>query len=106
VAAVAQALVGTDFNLTADVSCNLAAKITFNLVVAFDEVTKCHELLVGEILDAGVRVHAGSSEGFVSTGLAHAVNVSESNFHALFAGNINSSETCHTGFSLLFSRGL
>jgi len=89
-----------------DIGCNLAAKITFNLVVAFDEVTKCHKLLVGEILDASVRVHAGSSKGFVSTGLAHAVDVSESNFHALFAGNINSSETCHTGFSLLVSRGL
>ena len=57
-----------------------------NLVVAFDEVTKCHELLVGQVLDAGVRVDAGSSEGFVCTGLAHAVDVSESNFHALFAG--------------------
>ena len=103
---MAQTLVGADFDLAANVSCNLAAKITFNLVVAFDEVTKCHELLVGQVLDAGVRVDAGSSEGFVCTGLTHAVDVSESNFHALFAGNINSSETCHTGFSLLFSRGL
>ncbi len=56
-----QTLVATDFYLAADVSSDLAAKVTFNLVVAFDEVTKCYQLAVVKVLDAGVGVNTGCS---------------------------------------------
>ena len=42
--AVAQAFVAADFNLAADVSGHFAAKVTLNLVVAFNVVTQLDQL--------------------------------------------------------------
>ena len=55
------------------------------------------ELGVGQVLDPNVRADAGGSQGFVCTGLAHAVDVSKRNFQPLFAGNVYASETSHRG---------
>jgi hypothetical protein len=51
---VAQALVGADLDLAADVRGDLAAQVTLDLDVGFEPVTQRDELVVDEVLDAGV----------------------------------------------------
>ena len=83
-------LVAADFNLAADVGCNLAAQIAFNLEGAFDVVAQLHELIVGQVLNADVRADAGFREGLARTSAAHTKNVCQGDFHALFAREVNS----------------
>src|SRR6478735_5979905 len=78
-AAVAQALVGTDLDL----------------VVAFDVVAECDELVVAEVLDADVLVDLRRGEDLVRAGTADAVDVREGDHHALVARDVNAGKTCH-----------
>jgi hypothetical protein len=53
---VADALVGADLDLAADVCCNLAAEVTLHLVAAFDVVAEGDQLVVAEVLHADALV--------------------------------------------------
>lgn len=57
-----ETLVATNFNLATNVSLDLTAEITFDLVVFVDVVLQLDEIIFSQILDAGVRVNAGSGE--------------------------------------------
>src|SRR6478736_8790953 len=94
-AAVAQALVGTDLDLAADVGGDLATEVALHLVVAFDVVAESDELVVGEVLDADVLVDLRRREDLVRAGTAHAVDVREGDHHALVARDVNAGKTCH-----------
>src|SRR5215472_9306260 len=48
--AVPDALVAPDLDLAPNVGGNLAAKVTFDLVVGFDVVTQQDDLVIGEVL--------------------------------------------------------
>src|SRR5690606_12516366 len=99
-AAVAEALVRADLDLAADVGLHLAAQVALDLVVAFDVVAEGDELLVAQILHAGVTVDLGVLEGRERTGASHAVDVRQGDFHALLARDVDAGDTCHGGFSL------
>ena len=94
-AAVADALVGADLDLAADVGGDIAAKVTLHLVVAFDVVAERDELVVAEVLDADVLVDLRRLEDLVRAGTAHAVDVREGDHHALVARDVNAGKTCH-----------
>src|SRR5690606_17876156 len=94
-AAVAQALVGADLDLAADVGGDLAAQVTLHLVVAFDVVAKGDELVVGEVLDADVLVDLRRLEDLDGAGTADAVDVGEGDHHALVARDVDAGKTCH-----------
>ena len=54
-----QALVGPDLDLAADVRLHLTAQVSLDLEIVLDPVAQLDELLVAEVLDAGVRVDPG-----------------------------------------------
>src|SRR5918993_542200 len=60
-ATVADALVGADLDLAADVGGDLAAEVTLHLV-GLDVVAKGDELIVGQVLDANVGADVGGLE--------------------------------------------
>ena len=62
---MAQALVAADLDLAADVRLNLTTQVTLNLVVAVDVGAELDQLLLGEVLDAGVGVDARRLQGLV-----------------------------------------
>src|SRR5690606_28169580 len=92
---VTAALVGADLHLAADVRGHLAAQVTLDLVVRLDVVTQSDELVVGQLVNAGVGVDAGGGEGLDRAGAADPVDVRESDHHALIARQIHSDEACH-----------
>src|SRR5690606_4535060 len=102
---VAEALVGADLDLAADVGGDLAAKVTLHLVVAFDVVAECDELVVGEVLHADVLVDLRSLEDLDRAGTADAVDVGKGDHHALVARDVNAGKTCHA-VSPEMSRGV
>src|SRR5690606_9937111 len=88
-------LVRADLHLAANVRGDLAAQVTLDLVVRLDVVTECDELVVVQLVNAGVGVDAGSGEGLDRTSATDTENVRESDHHALFARQIHSDEACH-----------
>ena len=86
---MADALVGADLDLAADVGGDLAAEVTLDLEVAFDVVAEGDELVVAEVLDADVSVDAGVGEGLERARAADAVDVSQCDLHALLARDVD-----------------
>ncbi len=56
---VTDTAVAVDLDKSLDVHRDLTAKVTFNRVVVFDFVTKLCDLVLGEILRAGIGIDAG-----------------------------------------------
>ena len=88
---MADALVATDFNLATDISLNLAAEVTLYLPGSFNDVTQRRQLIVVEVVGAQVGRNAGLFQQFLGTGRPDAVDVGESNLHALVAREVNTS---------------
>ncbi|CDZ89198.1 hypothetical protein RHRU231_470046 [Rhodococcus ruber] len=95
---VSQALVAADLDLATDVRLDLAAEVTLDLVGLLDELAQLGEILVGEVLAAQIRAHAGGLEDLLRAGTADAVDVGQCDLHPLFAGKIDTCETCHVAF--------
>ena len=92
---MADALVGADLDLAADVGGDLTAEVTLDLEVALDVVAEGDELVVGEILHADVPVDAGVGEGGERSRAADAVDVGQCDLHALLARDVDAGKTCH-----------
>ena len=56
--------VGTDLDLAADVGGDLTAEVTLDLEVLLDPVTQRDQVVVDEVLDAGVRVTPVAARAF------------------------------------------
>src|SRR5690606_17306330 len=95
---VSQALVAADLDLAADVRLNLATEVTLDLVTLLDVLAELGEVLVRQILAAQVRVDTRGLEDLLGAGTADAVDVRECDLHPLFAGKIDTCETCHVAF--------
>src|SRR6185312_2551603 len=98
--AVADALVGSDLDLAADVGCDFTAEVALDLEVALDVVTQLDQLVVTEVLDTSFRGDPGLGNGLFCTGLAHAVDVGKRDDNALFARDVYACETSHIGVFL------
>ena len=84
-----------------------SAKIAFYHDVVFvDVVTDLSFFISSQILDAGIRVNSGTGENLVGSGLANAVNISQTNLDPLLARQINTSNTCHKAPPLVTSHVL
>src|SRR5690606_18190369 len=103
-----KALVAPDLDLPTDVGVYLAPKITFDLVVLFDELPQLRKVVVAEVLDADVRVELSRGDDVLGAGTADAVDVGQRDLQPLLAGEVNASESCHWRFCsfLSFSSGL
>ena len=102
---MADSLIGPDLDLAADIGSDLAAQVALDLVGTFDVVAQGEQLVVGQILDADVRVDARGGEGLGRTRASDTVDVRESDLHALIAWNIDSGKTGHDG-SFRWVRGV
>src|SRR5699024_815056 len=101
---VAQALVGADLDLASDVGLDLAAEVAFDLPRGLDGVTQGRNLFVRQVVGAQVRGDAGLVQQLGGTGGADAVDVGESDLHALVARQVNSSKACHSAVSFRLVR--
>src|SRR3984957_7938137 len=61
-ATVADALVAADLDLAPDIGLHFAPQVTFDLVVRFDPVSQLDELIVGDLVDAGVTTNTGRAQ--------------------------------------------
>ena len=87
---MAQALVATDLHLAADVRLHLTAQVTFDLEVVVDPVAQLDELLVNEVLHAGVRVDPGGRESLLRAGPTNSEDVGQCDLDALLAREVHS----------------
>src|SRR5438552_13089041 len=94
-APVPEPLVTADLHLPLDVLRDLAAQVALDLVVGLDELAQADDLVVGEVADAGVGVHAGADGGFPCTGAADAEDVGEADLEALLAGEVDAGDAGH-----------
>jgi hypothetical protein len=92
---VADALVRADLHLAADVRLHLAAQVSLDLEIVLDPVAQGDELLVAQVLDAGVRVDPGSREGLARAGPTDSEDVGQCDLDALLAREVHSNKTCH-----------
>ena len=95
---MADAAVAVDFYETLDVQCNFTAKFTFNCVVVFDLVTELCDIVLGEILCAGVGIDAGLGKDILRALESDTVDIGKRNFNTLLSWNINTSYTSHSVF--------
>ena len=104
---MAGATEGLDLDQTLDVQSHVAAQVAFNEdVCLIDVVTDLSLFVQSQILDAGIRVNSGTGENLVGSGLANAVNISQTNLDPLLARQINTSNTCHKAPPLVTSHVL
>ena len=89
------ALVAVDLNLTTDVRVDLTTQVALDLVVGLEVITQRDELLIRQVLDAGVRVDAGGFKGFLRTSAAYTEDVGERDLDAIVIGDVDSGKTCH-----------
>ena len=90
-----QATVAADFGEPLDVHRGLTAQVTFDGVLVLDDFTELCFVIFGQVLDAGIRVDTGLCQDLLGSGQANALDIGQSNFNSLFAGQVNTSNTCH-----------
>ena len=78
-----------------DVHCNLTAEITLDGVVMVNHFTQGGLLVLGQVLHTGVGIDAGLCQDLLGAGASNAVDIRETNFNSFFAGQVNTSNTCH-----------
>ena len=83
-------LVAVDLDLATNVGVDFTTQIAFDLVVGFQIVTQRDQLLIGEILDADVRVDAGGLKGLLGAGTTDTENIGEGDLDALLIGDVDS----------------
>ncbi len=86
---MADALVAADLDLAADVGLDLTAEVTLGAEVGVHVLADLDEVFLGQVANAGVRVHAGGGEDLLGPGAPDTEDVGEGNLHALFARDVN-----------------
>mgnify|MGYP006862977670 CR=1 FL=1 len=87
--AVPETPVGTQVHQPLDVHGRLAAEVALDGVTAVDDVAKTVDLLVGEVADAGVRIHVGLGEDLLAGGQPDPVDVGQRDLHPFVFWQIN-----------------
>ena len=88
-----EATVAANLHQTLDVLGGLTTEVTLDGEVSIDVVAELDGLLLGEVADTGVRVHAGGSADLLCAGQTDAIDVSQTNFHALLARKVDTKNT-------------
>src|SRR5699024_3963942 len=87
--AVAQTLVGANFNFATNICRNFTAEVTFNPKVAFDVVAQFDEFVIRKIFNARICVNTGFVQDLDRAAFANTINVGESDDDTFFTWNIN-----------------
>src|SRR4051794_41532134 len=91
---MAQAPVGADLLQALDVLGALPAQIALDLVV-LDRVAKLDDLVLGQVLDVGVRIDAGLLEDLVGRRAADPEDVGEADLGPLVEWNVDACDASH-----------
>src|SRR6478752_7611734 len=84
-----------------------SADVSLDLEIVLDPVAQGDELLVAQVLDAGVRVDAGRREGLLCAGPTDSEDVGQCDLDALLTREVHSNKTCHLRMvPFLWSGGL
>ena len=92
---MAHALVAVDLDLAANVSVDFTTQIAFDLIVRLEVVTQRDQLLIRQVLDAGVWIDASRLKGFLGAGASHTEDIGERDLDALVIWDVDSGKTCH-----------
>lgn len=79
----------------ANVGVDFTTQIAFDLIVRLEVVTQRDQLLIRQVLDAGVWIDASRLKGFLGAGASHTEDVGERDLDALVIGDVDSGKTCH-----------
>src|SRR5215469_2602433 len=96
-AAMPDALVAPDLDLAADVGLHLTAQVTFDLVVGVDPVPEPDEVVVAEVVHAGVPADVRGLQRLQRAGAADAVDVGKGDLEPLVTREVDADEACHRG---------
>ena len=104
---MAHTTVALDLGQTLDVKRDITAQVALYHDGVFVEVVAELGLFISsQVLDAGIGVNSGTGENLVGSGLADAVNISQTNLDPLLARQLNTSNTCHKAPPLVTSHVL
>ena len=92
---MAHAAVAADLHQALDVQAHVAAQVALHLQVVLDVFTDLVDVLLREILHAGVRVDAGGGQDLLRGLQADAENIRQSDFDPLLTRQVNARNTCH-----------
>src|SRR3954454_14125264 len=93
-APVAEAAVGADLHQPFDVLRAVAAEVTLDLAV-LDRLAKFHHLVLGQVLDRGVRVDARLLEDLLGCRAADPEDVGESDFSPFVDRDVDARDARH-----------
>src|SRR5262245_5739188 len=96
VAAVPHAPVGPHLHQTLDVHGDVLAEVALHPALGVDDLRDAARLLLGEVLDPHVRIDLGLAQDPVTARDPDAVDVGESDLHALLARKVDARDTCHS----------
>src|SRR5688572_19714927 len=99
-AAVAKAAVGADLGQSLDVLGALAAQVPFHLL-GLDRLAKLHHLVVGQVLDVGVRIDADAGDDLARGRAADSVDVGEAHLDALVERDVYACDPCQLKYLTL-----
>ena len=100
-AAVAESSVGTNLDEAANVALNFAAEVTFDLVIAVQNLSKMAHFLLGQIANLHARGDAGFLKKLNDVVLADAINEGEGILSRLIPWKVDTCDTCHKFFLVL-----
>jgi hypothetical protein len=92
---VPSAAIAADFSQPFDIHGDFTPQVAFNGVTVFDRIPDFGNLLVIQVLDAGIVINRASTQNFIGKRPADSKNIAKRNLYALFIGQIHSGNTCH-----------
>src|SRR5438045_1407363 len=92
---MAQAPIGPNLDKPSDIALNLAAKVTFDLIIAVQDLTQTTDLRLAQIFYSLSRIDARLLAKLNDVVLADAVNERERILRRLIPRNIDTCDTCH-----------
>src|SRR3954453_3993299 len=93
-APVAKSSIGADLRQSLDVLGALPAEVALHLA-RLDGLSELHDLVVGQVLDVGVRIDARVLDDLLRRRGADAVNVGQAHLDTLVGGNVDAGDTSH-----------
>jgi hypothetical protein len=90
-----QPSIGTDLNISLDIVCDIAAKITFNTIPLIDHAADIDNLFVSKDICFLSWIHTCLDENFEGTRPANSIDVGQADFYSLVSGQLNASNARH-----------
>ena len=94
-----QTAIAADLHQALDVHGNFATQVALYLDVVVNVVAQLADIILGQILDAGVGVDARGLDDVVGDVAANAVDVRQGDLNAFLPGKVDTSNSCHVLFA-------